>query len=288
MSRLRLVLHPHPQSFIDAAMPLLDRHRAGYSGLLAWARALGAAAAEPNPGALLATVEDESRTIGVGLQRAPGPLVIGDSDPHAAAFMARALGRDDADLPGVLGGLSSCEAFARAWHTTTGHAHRHRFHLRSYALGASIPAMRAPGRVRRARESETDLMADWMVAFVTEAGVPDDIARVRASTIRRIDAGLLWLWDDHGARSLVGIARVDVATVRVAPVYTPRAHRGRGYAGALVAAVMRRLRKEGTTAIYLSADMANPVSNRLYLRVGFVPAGDQYHFDFINPPSEAA
>ena len=287
MRRLRLVLHPHPQSFIDAAMPLLDRHRAGYSGLLAWARALGADA-QPNLDALLATVEEESRTVAVGLQRAPGPLVIGDSDPHAAAFMARALGRDDADLPGVFGGLPSCEAFARAWHTTTGHAHRHRFHLRSYALGASIPAMRAPGRVRRARESETDLMADWMVAFVTEAGVPDDIARVRASTIRRIDAGLLWLWDDHGARSLVGIARVDVATVRVAPVYTPRAHRGRGYAGALVAAVMRRLRKEGTTAIYLSADMANPVSNRLYLRVGFVPAGDQYHFDFINPPSEAA
>ena len=51
---------------------------------------------------------------------------------------------------------------------------------------------------------------------------------------------------------------------------------------------MRRLRKEGTAAIYLSADMANPVSNRLYLRVGFVPAGDQYHFDFIIPPGKAA
>lgn len=287
MGHLRLVRHQHSQSFIAAAMPLLDRHRAGYSGLLAWARAL-APAAELDLGAVLATVEEARVTVAVGLQRAPGPLVIGDSDPRAAAFMARALGTEDPDLPGVLGGLHSCEAFAHDWHTTTGRVHRHRFHLRNYALGANVPAADAPGRARPARESEAAMLSDWMVAFVTEVGVADDISRIRANTARRIAAGLLWLWEDNGSRALVGFARIDESTVRVAPVYTPPTHRGRGYAGALLAAVARRLRKEGITAIYLSADMANPVSNRLYLRLGFVPAGDQYHFDFLIPPDTVA
>lgn len=281
-ARMRLVRHRDPQTFIDAATPLLNRHRAGYSGLLTWARALGQAADIPEA-VVLATVEDRRGPIGVGLQRPPGPLVIGDSDPRAAAFMARALGKVDPALPGVLGGLESCEAFARDWRATTGRVHRPRFKLRNYALGDLVTRAPVPGRARAAISSEADSLADWIVAFIGEVGVPDDLSRIRTTTANRIAAGLLWLWDDDGACALVGFQRVDDCAARIAPVYTPPRHRGRGYAGALVAAVAGMLREQGSIAIYLTADLANDISNRLYLRLGFVPAGDQFHFEFVLP-----
>jgi predicted GNAT family acetyltransferase len=60
---------------------------------------------------------------------------------------------------------------------------------------------------------------------------------------------------------------------RIGPVFTPREHRGRGYAGAAVALVSRRLRDEGVR-VCLFTDQANPTSNALYERLGYRPLVD--------------
>jgi predicted GNAT family acetyltransferase len=60
---------------------------------------------------------------------------------------------------------------------------------------------------------------------------------------------------------------------RIGPVYTPREHRGRGYAGATVAAASRALVDEGAQ-VCLFTDQANPVSNALYERLGYRPLVD--------------
>ena len=60
---------------------------------------------------------------------------------------------------------------------------------------------------------------------------------------------------------------------RVAPVYTPREHHGRGYAGAAVAQVSRMLRDRGGR-VCLFTDQANPTSNRIYQALGYRPVVD--------------
>jgi predicted GNAT family acetyltransferase len=57
-------------------------------------------------------------------------------------------------------------------------------------------------------------------------------------------------------------------------VYTPKEHRGRGYASAAVAAVSRMLRDQGAR-VTLFTDQANPVSNAIYQRLGYRPVVDQ-------------
>src|SRR5205823_5853428 len=68
---------------------------------------------------------------------------------------------------------------------------------------------------------------------------------------RRVDARLdsplggLYLWEDGRPVSMAGCGGPTPNGVRVAPVYTPPQHRGRGYASACVAALSQLLPDSG-------------------------------------------
>jgi predicted GNAT family acetyltransferase len=56
---------------------------------------------------------------------------------------------------------------------------------------------------------------------------------------------------------------------RIGYVFTPRDHRGHGYAAALTAAVSQRILDGGRRFCVLYTDATNPVPNRIYPRVGY-------------------
>jgi predicted GNAT family acetyltransferase len=73
---------------------------------------------------------------------------------------------------------------------------------------------------------------------------------------------------------LTGANPPSFGVARIGPVYTPPEHRGRGYAAASVHEVSRQIRDSGARAC-LFTDQANPVSNALYQRLGYVAVADQ-------------
>jgi predicted GNAT family acetyltransferase len=115
------------------------------------------------------------------------------------------------------------------------------------------------------------LLAEWFATFAGDVGdVMPDPARV---VDRRLENGGLLLWEVDGVPvSLAGITRPVAGVARVAPVYTPAALRGRGYAAAVTAEISRRALEEGL-AVVLFTDVANPTSNALYQRLGYRPVG---------------
>ncbi len=76
---------------------------------------------------------------------------------------------------------------------------------------------------------------------------------------------------------LTGVNLPAYGVVRVGPVYTPPEQRGRGYASATVAAVSAAAQRDGHR-VCLFTDQANPVSNRIYAALGFVPVVDTAYF----------
>ncbi len=90
------------------------------------------------------------------------------------------------------------------------------------------------------------------------------------------------LWEDDGRPvSLAGYGSPTPHSMRIGPVYTPAAFRGRGYASAATAAVSQHLLDGGRRFCTLFTDLANPTSNKIYRQIGFEPVCDvdQYRFE---------
>jgi predicted GNAT family acetyltransferase len=66
-------------------------------------------------------------------------------------------------------------------------------------------------------------------------------------------------------------------------VYTPRAHRGRGYGSAVTAVATQDILDDGAIPV-LFTDLANPTSNGIYQRLGYRPVGD-YVSVAVGPPA---
>ncbi|MNF12189.1 FR47-like protein [compost metagenome] len=71
---------------------------------------------------------------------------------------------------------------------------------------------------------------------------------------------------------MANIAHQTSRHARVNDVYTPSAHRKKGYASAIVAEICSQLLHEEVTPM-LYADAKNPVSNKVYQSIGFVEVG---------------
>lgn len=80
--------------------------------------------------------------------------------------------------------------------------------------------------------------------------------------------------------SLAGFGNPTPNGIRVGPVFTPPALRGRGYASALVGQMTAMLLNRGLRFCFLFTDLANPTSNNIYQRVGYEPVSDVDEYAF--------
>ncbi|WUW20981.1 GNAT family N-acetyltransferase [Streptomyces sp. NBC_01463] len=149
---------------------------------------------------------------------------------------------------------------------------------RLYRLGELIPPSPAPaGRARAATPADRELLLGWFAAFAVEIGGPGARGARQARAVdERTAEGRLTLWENDGVPvSMAGISPRLAGTARVAPVYTPPEHRGRGYAAAVTAEVSRAAREAGAQEVLLFTDLANPTSNGVYKRLGYRPVADR-------------
>lgn len=158
-----------------------------------------------------------------------------------------------------------------------------REHTRLFELGElTLPEVAPAGALRPATRADAELCRDWFGRFHVEAaeqaGHPGTHTTADSFTLeeieRRIDGGQVWLWVVDGAVVHLTAANPPAFGVsRIGPVFTPKEHRGRGYASAAVAEVSRRILDDGARAC-LFTDQANPTSNRIYEALGYRPVVD--------------
>ncbi|MEV0777574.1 GNAT family N-acetyltransferase [Streptomyces sp. NPDC050433] len=202
------------------------------------------------------------------VQTPPLRPLLGPMPERAARELVPVLRAVDPELTSVQGEKACVEAFAAEWTGRSG-GWRVSHQVRLFRLDELTPPDPAPdGRARLAADADLPLLAEWMSAFAADTGQPDvDYTR---ATAERIVAGRLWLWDVAGAPvAMASVSPVVAGQARLSPVYTPPRMRGRGYGGAVTAAVSRAASEAGAEQVLLFADMANPTSNALYRRLGY-------------------
>ena len=202
---------------------------------------------------------------------------------EAARVLARWLRRGSWDPPGVFGPGAAPVAVAAAWADEAGR----RWSLASRQRVYELREVRVPvpdrGRLRPATEGDLDLVTAWHYAFHRELFGRTDREQARKSAGTRVRAGDIFLWEDASPVSVAMRTRPTRHGISVGLVYTPPELRGRGYATACVGELSRQLLGAGWAFCALFADLANPISNHIYERIGYRPVCDyeEYRFEEV-------
>ena len=267
---LRLRRYTEPGAFAIETRDFLVRHEAHHHLLLGIVGGLRASPAGAH-GVYLATVLSGREVAAVALMTPPRNLVVSlTAAPEALTLVARDLHDEGWPVPGVLGPAEAGRAFADAWTEETGSVARAGMTQRIYRVERVRPVAGVPGELRRATADDRDLLVRWTAAFSAEAGGDDPDAAEIVDARLTGPGGGLYLWEDGGRPvSLAGHAGPTPHGMRIGPVYTPPAHRGRGYASACVAALSRLLLDGGRRWCFLFTEVTNAAAIRAYERVGY-------------------
>ena len=275
---VELRLHHRVDEFREIAEPLYRRDPVVHTIELTLLRA----GTFPED-SLLLTVWNDGAPVGAALQTPPYPLVCNAIPANAMDEVAADLAVWRPELMGVGGLRPRAVAFADAWHAITGRTGMTSSEERLYRLGT----LRAPTAVRGAPRDATDddrrLLVGWVELFSQEtfSHVRDDAAGERFVETASQVGDQFVLWDVDGTPVSMAMLRAPAANVsRIGPVFTPLTHRGRGYGSAVTAAAADLAHRSGTPNVVLFADLANPVSNAIYQRIGFEPVVDSLRIDF--------
>jgi GNAT superfamily N-acetyltransferase len=285
MAALQFTAHNDAASFLTVAEAFLRAAEAENSIISTPATRISARPHDDDAGSYFATVSDAGGVVAAAFHGSSGGVLVTAGPDSAFSLIAADLAGRDRKPNSIVGPLGACEAFARAWRERTGQAHALRFHLRHFELTEIPPAHPASGRMRVPGPGEYELITGWQTAFIDEVGLPEDAALTRRKTLQRIERGQVRVWDHGGPMCFAGYGDGAVDTARIAPVYTPPALRGRGYASALVSGLSRDLFARGKRAIFLTTDVGNPTSNSIYQKIGYRPVADHFHFELVPAPA---
>jgi predicted GNAT family acetyltransferase len=227
---------------------------------------------------------DSGDVAGAASWTPPYALLVSDMPLDAAPGVAAAMVERASALAiqphGVNGPEAAARAVATAWTALTGDVIERERLILLNVLGRLIDVPVPSGVHRRASQADVPLLGEWLELFGQE--VDQIVGADPAAVARRmVQVGGYDLWIDEGAPVCLVGHRVAGRVLRVGPVYTPPAHRNRGYG--------RRLTYEVTAAALalpdvdramLFTDAANPVSNSIYRQAGYEPRERHTEIEF--------
>jgi uncharacterized protein len=198
-------------------------------------------------------------------------------EPDVVAAMVDAISAAGVALPGVIGEAATAARFAGQWTERHESAAVPFQGQRLYELLEVQERAAVGGHLRKAVGADRDLVVEWMRSFQADIGEPgSDPGPV---VDMRLPAGRFWLWEDGEPVSLAANSEPVEGVVRVQAAYTPPERRNRGYAGACVGELSKRIRNGGYRCI-LYTDLGNPISNSVFRRIGYRAVAEALRYRF--------
>ncbi len=272
-----------PECYAEQVLDLLSAHPDANTVALTVLETLRAGQQFSEADPLLAWFTDDGAVTGAVSMTPPYGVLVGELPEGSEVDLVAGLRARNAEVPDVMGTVETAERFAASWtagqNLRTEVAMRHR----RYTLDGLKPPEPPPaGRARPAVAGDLDLVMDWLVRFHDEAEA-SAASPQREIYQRRVELGLLWLWqDEQGIPVSMASRNVLVAGVsRIGPVYTPPHARRHGYGAAVTAACTRDALDAGARQVVLFTDQANPTSNAIYQQIGYRAVDDRLILRFV-------
>lgn len=227
-----------------------------------------------------AVVEENGRIEAAAMMTPPYKLVLTRAKTEILGVIASDLLQRRVVLPGVNGPGETSLAFARRWAKEKQCTYQLHRSLRVYQLSHVIPPRPVGGLMRLGLAMDKDVLVEWTENFGKEVGEPQTKQQAAETVEQLVKDERLYVWDDEGLRSIAAWTSPTTHGVGINLVYTLPEFRGKGYASACVAALSQAMLNSGRRFCYLFTDMSNPVSNRIYQRIGYVPVCDFVEYQF--------
>jgi predicted GNAT family acetyltransferase len=268
--------------FLERVQPFLLKREAEHCLILGLLDGLRAGEQWGTESPLTASVENHDEVAAVALMTPPHNLIISwTADDSALEAIARELRAKAVTVPGVNSSADIARKFALMWSELSGHTFRVQMAQRIYQLSRVTNETRAAGHLREPNQSDDALLCEWRAAFSIDAEGMDPGQAREAAALPLPHSRRLVLWEVEGtAVSMAGFSGPTPNGIRVAWVYTPPENRGKGFAGACVAALSQKLLDEGRKFCFLYTDLANAISNHVYQKIGYEAVTDAAVYSF--------
>ena len=283
---IKIISHDHASELISLSGPYLEQKESENNLPLGLAYRLAEDPYYYGPELpLLLSILEQGKVVGVAMMTPPKRIILSRIDTEIQAVivpLVRHLRGIDTRIPGVAGPAVEAQAFSDYWaESMLDVSLKVVVHLRVFEARSVEDVPLSPGKLRLARPDDYPLMSRWVANFSKEIGEDVDVESAKSHTERCIKEQELYVWD-HGEP--VSIARAGRSTrngITINTVYTPPEHRNKGYATSCVWLLTKKLISDGYSFCSLYTDLANPTSNSIYAKIGYMPLGDALAYDFV-------
>ena len=130
-------------------------------------------------------------------------------------------------------------------------------------------------------ETANQMFEGFFVDCWPGAPIPNHL---RVMLEKAIEKENVFFWEDCDGTpvSMAAKVRTTTNTASISWVYTFKNHRGNGYGAKATAYLTNRLLKQGYRECNLFTDAANPISNHVYTKIGYVQIGTQSVYSVVH------
>lgn len=221
----------------------------------------------------------------IALMTPPHNLVIYEVDNYPANDALELLVKEiyslDSPMSGVLAEKSLAIRFADMYAGISGKVKDDGMSMSIYRLDRVNDIPEASGRLRLANLHDLYFLPYWSMGFNLDCGLQGgDVLGAIEKAKWLINNENLFIWEDDCPVSQAAMGRRTPNGAVVNAVYTPPHYRGKGYATSCVAGLSRHLLGNGYKFCSLFTNLANPISNSIYMKIGYKAVCDYNDYKF--------
>lgn len=231
-------------------------------------------------------VSDKTGVCAAAMRTPPYNVLLArfSGDPDSSGkLLVDSISQRSANIPGVIGEREITDPFMEYWCNARGVMVNGRQLQRIYRLDKLNRILLAKGRFRLATEADKSLLLRWTYSFHDEVFASVNQDEPMPDITGRIANREIFLWEDDLPVSMAAKSRPTNRGMTVNYVYTPPEFRRRGYATSCVYVLCKDILDSGYEFCMLYTDLANPISNSIYKRIGFREVCDSVMYIFSHP-----